>query len=404
MGGRKFLFILLVISCLVIGLFAWFIGLDGVWRLWHIPTSKPAFIDLYGVLSGFDAARMGYDPVYENPLDPFERPVVYPRLWFIFGKLGLSASHTGIVALVLLLIYAASLFIGMKGYDRKTALWMLVIILSPTAMTGYERVNLELVIFILLSLGLGLSQYSRYWMFGLVELAAFLKYFPIVGLGYFLKEPRKSFFKFLFCGIGIFSLYLLLTWKDTSWIFGHAPKGALEHYGVGTVGVRIYELTDSRYYSNLAFVLFYILIYILMLFVLYKSYQFKKSLSGADRPFLDAFRVGSLIYLGTFLQGNSYNYRFISLVFIVPQLVFWISQAAEVRKITIATLAVLVISNWSPFLFQIFPINMGFILDETANWTLFTGLLYLFLVSSPNWMREEISSFFGRYIRAKSKV
>jgi hypothetical protein len=361
------------------------------------PNKKTAFIDLHGVLTGFDAARMGYDPIYENPLDPFKRPVVYPRLWIIFAQLGLSAKNTKFVALFLLLAYATSLFIGVKGYDRKTAIWMLVIVISPASMTCYERANLELIIFILLSLGLGLSQYSKYWMFGLVEVAAFLKYFPITGLGYFLKEPRKSFFKFLFFGIGIFAIYILLTWEDTVWIFGHAPKGALEHYGVGVVGVRIYEITDSRHYSNLTFISFYVLSYILMMLILYKSYKFKTNLSKIDNPFLDAFRVGALIYLGTFLQGNSYNYRFISLIFSVPQLIYWVSHTPGMRQFVTWTFIALVISSWSAFLFQFLPVNLEFILDEIANWVLFAGLLFLFLVSSPSWLREEISSFFGRY-------
>lgn len=397
--GRKFLLILLAGFILVFATLVHFLGEKTVWEALDIPTHHPSFIDLRGVLTGLDAARLGFDPIFENPLDPYDRPVVYPRIWLAAGWLGLTEKHTEQVALLLLAVYAISLFVGLKSYDRTTAVWMALVICSPAALMCYRFANLDLVIFILLAWMLTLDRYSIFWSIGLLELAAFLKLFPIVGLGYLLKEEQKRFFQLFMIGLGVFALYLILTWNDTLWILGHAPKGALENYGIGVVAFRVYEVTNSRLLNGITTIPFYIISYAILFAALYFSNRYKGKLSIDDNQFIDAFRIGALIYLATFIQGNSFNYRFIFLVFAIPQLALWTMQRKDLQSVAVGTLVFLILSCWGMVLTKILPINLGFALDEIANWGLFFSLFYMFLISSPAWIRAEISSFFIRHQR-----
>jgi len=41
---------------------------------------SPPFADIRSILAGVEAQRLGYDPIYQNPLDPFGRIKAYPCL------------------------------------------------------------------------------------------------------------------------------------------------------------------------------------------------------------------------------------------------------------------------------------------------------------------------------------
>ncbi len=401
MSGRKFLVALSIGVVLVFSLALKFFGEKAVWGALDIPTQHPAFIDLRGVLTGLDAARLGFDPIHENPLDPYKRPVVYPRLWLALGWFGLSEKHTEILAFGLLAVYAISILLALKNYDRFTSVMMAFVIFSPAAWMCYKFANLDLVIFILIALMLTVEKSSLFLALGLLELAAVLKFFPIAALGFLLKEERKRFLRLAAIVMGIFAVYLMLTWKDASWILGHAPKGALENYGVEVIGFRINEITGSRSATNLVTVPLFMAAYLVMMAALYFSSRYK--IAATDQRFLDAFRIGALIYLATFVQGNSFNYRFIFTVFAVPQMVLWARAQSGIRLPAISTLVFLVLSCWGMSLITLMPVNIAFAVDEIFNWLLFAGLFFLFFVSAPGWIKNEIVAFFRRY-RLKKAV
>jgi hypothetical protein len=100
-----------------------------------------------------------------------------------------------------------------------------------------------------------------------------------------------------------------------------------------------------------------------------------------DNYYIDAFRAGAGIYLGTFMLGNSWAYRLIFLIFIIPQLVTWI-KVDRSRKIISVLALVSTIASCCPTW-----IDSG-ILDETFNWLLFIFLLYLMLSSLPPFLQR----------------
>ncbi|MCS6993165.1 MAG: hypothetical protein NZP74_04975 [Anaerolineales bacterium] len=403
MNGRK---LLIALSAGVLVMFytaALLFGENAVWQALNIPTHHPSFIDLRGLLSGFDAARLGFDPLYENPRDPYHRPVVYPRLWLALGWFGLSETHTEIAAYLLIGSFGISV-LSIKGYDKTTALLLSLVLFSPAALMCYKFANVEMVIFILLAAALALEPRSFWGALTLIELAAFLKIFPILALGYLLKYERKEFLRKLALGTGIFLLYIVLTWQDTLWILGHAPKGALESYGAGVIAFRVYELTNSRDWTAVTNLPLYLLLYGLMIAALFLSSRHANRLPETTSRFLDAFRIGSLIYIGSFIQGNSFNYRLIFLLCVIPQLVDWAKTQPSLRSAARWTLGLLLASCWGMVLVPILPVHLAFGLDELANWLLFAALLYLLFVSSPDWIRDEIDAAVRRYRNTRYKI
>ncbi|RIK30519.1 MAG: hypothetical protein DCC56_09350 [Anaerolineae bacterium] len=249
----------------------------------------------------------------------------------------------------------------------------------------------------MLAFTLAIDRFSPLLAFILLELSAMLKLFSIFGLGYLLRETRKRFFLLFSLGVSIFIAYLTLIWRNTNWMVMQAPKGSLLNFGVSAMGYRVFEITDSKAYSDLTTILMFALAFLIIAYVLYLSD--KLNLSAENNRYIDAFRIGALIYFGAFLQGAAFNYKFMFLIFAIPQIVLWIKPDGQLRRAGAWSLAFVLFSCWGMILSRIFPLNLAFALDEAANWLAFAYLLFLFLCSCPDWVRLEIRTFFKRYER-----
>lgn len=385
MSGKKALLLIITVMLTLIGLSFHFYGYEATWHLWNIPTIKPFFADLRTVINWSDAVREG------RSLSLMD----YPPLWLSLGRLGIKQEQVPVLAFLLLLGHFISLFVFAKGYDCSTSFYMAIAIFSPAAMLCYERANVDLLIFVLLAFMLAVDRYSPLLAIVLLELSAILKLFSIFGLGYLLRETRQRFFLLFSTGACVFIIYLMLIWRNTNWMVMQAPKGSLLNYGVSAIGYWVFELTGSKVYSDLTTILMFVLAFFIIVYVLYLSDRF--NLSAKDNRYIDAFRIGTLIYFGTFLQGTAFNYKFIFLIFSIPQVVLWIKSHSELRRAGAWSLAFVLLSCWGMILSRLFPLNLAFALDEFANWLAFACLLFLFVSSSPDWVRLEIRSFFERY-------
>jgi hypothetical protein len=102
--------------------------------------------------------------------------------------------------------------------------------------------------------------------------------------------------------------------------------------------------------------------------------------------YIDSFRIGSSIYIGTFLLGYNYYYRLIFLLFCIPQLIEW-SKIKSNISLSHITLFLIVISMWA----QVW-VNTGNPLPRTViegvNWMIFFGLSSFLLLTLPQWLRK----------------
>ena len=126
-------------------------------------------------------------------------------------------------------------------------------------------------------------------------------------------------------------------------------------------------------------------------------------MNAQDSLNLDCFRAGSAIYVGTFIIGNNWDYRLIFLIFLIPQLTLW-STGSELRARNAARFALLAIfiSMWYLVIWKVLR-KYSTVLDESSNWLLFSLLVYLLVLSAPDWVKESVqyplrltSRFWGR--------
>ncbi|PSB54296.1 hypothetical protein C7B61_22430, partial [filamentous cyanobacterium CCP1] len=105
---------------------------------------------------------------------------------------------------------------------------------------------------------------------------------------------------------------------------------------------------------------------------------------------IDAFRVGAMIYIGTFLLfGNNWAYRLIFLIFTIPQILFWIKTESSLSRLStltlfsiILTMWIKMIGNWEPSRWE--RVVMYF--DQFNNWVLLFFLTYMLFVTLPRWI------------------
>ncbi|MGE5072161.1 MAG: hypothetical protein ACM3MF_01930, partial [Anaerolineae bacterium] len=336
----------------------------------------------------------------------FGHVMAYPRLWLLLGLLPLTAAATATVAGIEIGLFIVGLFLFVDVLDRQAALYIAALVISPAVMLCFERGNNDLVAFFLLACALAIIPRSRLFALLLVELAAFLKLYPIVALGWLLRESRRALVLWASAGLAVFALYAAFTRHDIRQILALAPKGVGFNYGPTVLGIWAYDLSGSRPLGDVLFVLSYLVAFVLLVAVLYRTDRDGWIFPTSNPRLIDAFRIGALIYLGTFLQGNTWNYRLVFLIFTVPQLVDWMHAAQPAsRRVAGITLGFVLLSAWSPLLGAVEPPaaallpTFQLLVDELFNWALLACLAYLLIASFPQWIRSEIALFFSKYRR-----
>ncbi len=403
MSGKKLLLLILVTLGLPIGLLFHFLG-PAAWRLWNIPVMLPGFADARSILLGVQASQAGYDPLVQNPFDPFGRVMAYPRAWLLLGVLPLSENSTVAVAVAEIGLFLVGVFVFMQDLSRADAVWIAVLLISPAAMLCFERANTDLVVFFLLGCALALLTVARFLSLFLVELAAILKLYPIAALTYLMRESKKYLVPWLLAGLLLFALYALLTLQDIRRILSMAPKGVGFNYGVTVAGIWLLDLTQSRWAADTAFAVSYLLAYAGLICVLYAVHRAHPVLTAGNARSLDALRLGASLYITTFLQGNTWIYRLIFLIFTIPQVVAW-ARSTDTRRIATICLILIMASVWLPLLGATEPpiftpwAIVQFLMNEVANWGLFACFAYLLFASLPDWIQQEIHLFFEKYSR-----
>ncbi|HEY9658325.1 MAG TPA: hypothetical protein V6C65_07730, partial [Allocoleopsis sp.] len=119
---------------------------------------------------------------------------------------------------------------------------------------------------------------------------------------------------------------------------------------------------------------------------------YEKGFKQGNDSYIDAFRAGAGIYIGTFFLGNIWLYRLMFLIFVVPQLISWRSDARR-GFISLIALVSMIISCWSLWGASIISERWIFLIDEICNWVLFATLFYLFMSSMPVFLQNGTIAF-----------
>lgn len=386
---------ILIIIAVIISLFH-FHGTEETWELWNIPTLNPEFADLRTITGGAESKEMGYDPMKENPGDPWNRPMNYPRIWQALYWFGINEDNTFTFGIVLIFLFVAGLmlFFKRRGILPENIL-MLLAIFSPAVMLTVERGNIDMLMFFLISISVFLirkeTSYSRVAAFISILIAFVLKLYPVFAILIFLKEKKEIFIKYLITIFFLGFIYAIATYSDLILIFENTPRDAYLSYGLDVLWTFFYRQNETL--GIVAELLSYLLFILMMIFSLINFYMQGTIKKIENTRAIHGFRAGAAIFIFTFLLGNNFDYRLVFLLFVLPQVfTFLKSPVKSLSRISLIIVICIFISLWHLVISRIM-LNMGISLkysiaiDEAANWLVFLGLIYLFINTLPDWLR-----------------
>jgi hypothetical protein len=379
-------------------------GYDATWRLWQIPTLRPDFLDFRIITGSAETVRLGLDPRVKNPGDPYGRLFNLPEAWSLFFKTGLSQDDTVWISILSIALF----FIGAISFPGKlsvqSAVAMSLVLFSPAAMLLYERGNVDL--FMLTLVIVALLVVGSNWVIALllVFIGAVFKYYPILSLSVFLREPKRKFLVIFWSACLLFAIYVVFSSESFSAAWEVTEYGTAISYGVNVLASNLGPglerslsfLTGGNLLNLVLPVIPYAYVVVLLFLVLRLCVRGGLDLQILDERNGNAFRAGSAIFICTFLLGSNWDYRLTFLVLTVPQLVMWIqTSCGKIRTVPMLALTGILLSCWYMFFAQYATSSQTttakrilYVADELVNWGTFLMLAALFSASSPDWLKE----------------
>lgn len=360
----------------------------------------PPFADLRTITGLSVTLSQGYDPTVYHPGDPWQRPYNYPPIWKITARLGVTPEHTLILAILVIGSFLIGLYLLFKDLSFTETAFVMIGLLSPAVLLGVERANLDLLIFFLIALAVWLVSKSLIGSALVIQIAYVLKLYPLFGLTVLLREKQKMARFLIAIVLAISVFYFLSDYHELISTFRNTPKSHNLSYGTNVIPTRIKHSTYSDY-GPIAFILTNLAAVVILMIGTILGSKVDLSSNYRVENYLDAFRSGSAIYIGTFFLGNNFDYRLIFLLLTIPQLVWWWQADSWKLRLgaRITGLALyfslyhrLILRAVESLLPADFPGSyaraLAFLPDEIANWTLLAGLIFLLSASLPRGLFE----------------
>jgi hypothetical protein len=369
--------ITLYLGIIAAGRLGW--GFD-LWPYLGVPSGPSLFFDARNLTASWECQRLGYDPLYDNPCDPWRRPLMYLRPWLLLGVFGLDQSHTVALSVVLVAAMFVSFFVLVGRVPLGTGILLAVAACSPAVMLAVERANMDVALFSLVAFSVLLwrrfPSAARIVSPLLILLGATAKVYPAFALPAFVvTRSRVAAWVALLC-VAAFGVYVIVHLRDVRHAAQIAIQGDGFSYGARILIAHLYHQVGADRWSGpaamkqliaavpVAFAAAAIAVRIRRRFA-------RRIDQAADTTAsLLALHVGALIYLGTFVVANNFDYRLVFLLLTLPQLAAWArtpgDQLSSMSSITLVGILVLLwIGSLSEWLH---------LWDELASWGV-AGLL-----------------------------
>jgi hypothetical protein len=378
-------------------------GLRALWQvdIWPwlgVPSGPSVFFDARNVAAAVECSRLGHDPLVDNPCDPWGRAMFYPRAWLVLRWTGLDQTDTLLFGIVIVAMFVLAFLLLLPRLSLVEGLIAAAAVCSPAVMFAVERANMDLVIFSGLALaaimwrrGGAIAQYAA---IGLVLLMAVAKLYPALALLAFLPVRRRGAAAAAAAALLVFSAYIVVTRDDIAAISSTVTQGQYYSYGARILLGRLYHgLVGDEWEGSRALAQGLVLVAVtliaagLLLSLRHRSRGARPPADGPtialalETPELIAFRMGALIYIGTFVTGNSFDYRMVFLLLVLPLLLRWPDPhraADKLASLPRATLAMVMLALWIGTLSEHLRLW-----DELVSWALAGMLLMLLARSAP---------------------
>jgi Glycosyltransferase family 87 len=366
-----------------------------IWPWLGVPSGPSIFFDARNVAAAVECSRLGHDPLVDNPCDPWGRVMFYPRVWLVLRWTGLEQRHTLLFGVVVITVFFVLLLLLFGRLSVVEGLVVAVAVCSPAVMFAVERANMDLVVFSGLALSALVwrrgSARAEFVAVALVLLMAVAKLYPAVALLAFLPTRRRSTRVAAAVAVLVFVLYAVATREDVATISSTATQGQYYSYGARILLGELYHGVLGEQWGGsraLAQVMVLLAAVVLGLALwLWLRHRSRRSAEGEPVPEMPetsdliAFRMGALVYVGTFVAGNSFDYRLVFLLLTLPYLLRWPLHrgGAEPATLPRVAAAVVLVQLWVGTLSEQLRL-----LDELVSWTLAGMLVVLLARSAPS--------------------
>ena len=375
-----------VAACLAIiaaGRLVW--GVD-LWPFLGVPSGPSPFFDARNLTAAWECQRIGYDPLYESPCDPWGRPLMYLRPWLLLGVLGLDQSHTFALSAVLIgaMFLSFSALVGRVPVG--TGIVLALAACSPAVMFAVERANMDIALFSLVVISIlvwrAFPRSARVVSPFLVLLAATAKVYPVFALPAFLVARSRVAARAALLCMAVFGVYLVFSLREVTHVAEVATQGQHFSYGARILIAHVYhQVGAARWAGPTALKQLFAAVLLGFLAALI-AVRVHRRLAGRTEATvasatLVALHAGALIYLGTFAAANNFDYRLVFLLLTLPQLVEWACiPAHRLSLLASATLVGIITLLWVGSLSH--RLNLW---DEFASWAV-AGLLAAVVATS----------------------
>ena len=331
-----------------------------LWSELGVPNLRFRNSDARTITAAMESRRAGYDPLFDNPADPFHRRFNYPRLWQSLAVFGLGADQTdALVAVFWASFFAACLALLLAGPTWGWA-WFLPILISPAVALGLERGNCETLIFAILTAAVLVQARRPDLAAVLVFLDFALKLTPAAAAPVLLRAGGRGRIWFLVCSAAI-GLAILAWSHDLAQIRTDTPRTFYDSFGIDCARL---EFWPEETHRRLAVALECIVA------LLPALAWFGRPAGPVERagPGRAAFLAGALMFCSAYVfLESSYNYRLLFLLLCVPELADGRSRLR--RSTRVGVWCLIAVAVWEPRLdglvqpdvFPIRPLAIGFL-------------------------------------------
>jgi hypothetical protein len=379
--------LIVYLAIIAAGRLVW--GVD-MWPWLGVPSGPSLFFDARNLTAAWESNRLGYDPLYVSPRDPWGRPLMYLRPWLLLGALGLDQSHTIVIGVGLVTTMFVTFVLLAGRVTLGAGIVLAFAACSPAVMFAVERANMDIALFSVLALALLLWRaFPRAATVGspvFVLAGAMAKLYPIFALPGFVVTSSRAASRAAFVCMAIFAVYCVYSLKDIVHVAQIATQGETFSYGARILPAHLYHQVGAERWAGPAAVKQLLAMVPLACLALLIVIRVRRRLgprgaeSAPSTAALLGFHIGALIYLGTFATANNFDYRLVFLLLTLPQLIEWAALPAHrLCSLAAATLLSILILLWVGSLSERLQLW-----DELASWIVAGQLTALIAVTLPS--------------------
>ena len=370
------------IGIIFCGLFLIFCYHFSLWSYMGVPNLPvhgiaKAFADLHGVLAPSDCFQLGFDVYLSNPCDQWERVHAYGSPWLGLGYIGINNKDLIVFAITINALFLIMSFIIINPSNTVEYAAACALILSPAVLLGFERANVDLLLFVVLCFAGVIAANFRILVNQLIAsfviaCATILKIYPL--FSFFALLIRQTNITFMLWIIILF-FSMISVWYYThplelGYIFGANP---VPHDSLVFGGGKLFYLLFNSEEYNVALTLATITSVLVGYFISRNI----SNLGDIGNRDINLYLIGVSILAGAFYFTTNYDYRCIFLVMCLPALLkmrVLPSVNERTRLITNSSIILAVYVAWAEF-----PLISGHIVTEYTeqiiSWVLLTSMV-----------------------------